>query len=770
MRDSRGESTFALLGDGDAPRIARPRAAYCRGVACYVPTAPAVLCGGRRRGGTPKKNKNTKEPTKYEVKKNTNTITAALPYANGALHLGHLAGVYVPADIYARYLRLCGEDVLFVCGSDEHGAAITMRAKKEGISPKEIIDKYHTLNKETFEKLRISFDVFDRTSSPVHHATAQEFFLKLLEKGGEFEEKESEQYYDEQFGQFLADRYILGTCPKCGYEEAYGDQCESCGSDLSPTELINPRSTLSGKKPVLRPTSHWYFRLDKHAEWLGEWAKSSDWREQVKAQCLSWVNGQLQPRAITRDLDWGVPVPLESAKGKVLYVWFDAPIGYISATKAWAAANNKNWEDYWKGDDVNLLHFIGKDNIVFHTVIFPAMLRAHGEFTLPVQVPANQFLNLEGRKFSKSKGWVIEQHEYLQDFAAFPNAADVLRYVLTRIAPEQKDADFKWDDFVAMHDNELADNLGNFLNRVMSFAYKYFGGVVPAYTLAADCWEPIYEQMQIIEGAIKGFRFRDALQAVMEISRIGNGFLQEKAPWLLYKENPENPEIAQSVGTALQIAALLSVVIQPFMPSVSDKIAAMLNFGIEANYLQHKGHLRVHEILLVGHQLGEAQILFPKIVDKKNPAYMQLVDAQKSKLEALKKSFMEAEKIATAKAEAQKTAEAAAAKGMTTFDDFAKMDLRTATIKSAERVPKSDKLLKLSVDLGTELRTVVSGIAQSFAPEEVVGQQVLLLANLEPRKMMGILSQGMILMATDAEGKLVFMSPTKSTPNGTVVK
>lgn len=699
-------------------------------------------------------------------KSKTYTITAALPYANGALHLGHLAGVYVPADIYARYLRLKGERVLFVCGSDEHGAAITMRAKKEGISPREIIDKYHALNKETFEKLGVSFDVYDRTSSETHRKTAQEFFLKLLKKGNEFEEKQTEQYYDEQYGQFLADRYIVGTCPKCGHEEAYGDQCESCGSDLSPTELINPRSTLSNKTPVLRPTSHWYFLLDKHADWLGEWIAKSDWREHVKAQALSWVNGQLQPRAITRDLDWGVPVPLESAKGKVLYVWFDAPIGYISSTKVWAAAKGENWEDYWKGEDVNLLHFIGKDNIVFHTVIFPAMLKAHGGYALPVQVPANQFLNLEGRKFSKSKGWVIEQHEYLKDFAEFPNAADVLRYVLTRIAPEQKDADFKWDDFVAMHDNELADNLGNFVNRVMSFAYKYFGGVVPAtdWNLFAATDEQIAVLCKDLEEQILAFRFRDALQTVMEMSRVGNGFLQEKAPWLLYKENPENPEIAHIIGFSLHIMNLISGLISPFMPTISDRMRDMLNLP------RIQGAEGLFERTEAGHQLGAAEILFPKIADKKNPKYMQLVDAQKAKLESLKKSFMEAEKLAAAKAEAQKTAEAAAAKGNVSYDDFAKMDLRTATIVAAERVPKSDKLLKLSVDLGTETRTVVSGIAQSFAPEAVVGQQVLLLANLEPRKMMGILSQGMILMANDADGKLVFVSPTKAAPNGTVVK
>jgi methionyl-tRNA synthetase len=717
------------------------------------------------------------------------TLTAALPYANGALHLGHLAGVYVPADMYARYLRLRGEDVLFVCGSDEHGAAITMRAKKEGISPQEIIDKYHNLNKATFEKLGISFDIFDRTSSATHKATAQEFFTALYEKGGEFDEKPSEQYFDEKYQQFLADRYIVGTCPKCGYEEAFGDQCESCGSDLAPTELIKPRSVLSGAAPVLRPTTHWYFRLDKHAEWLEKWVKEgvvdgvklhepAAWREHVKAQCLSWVQGQLQPRAITRDLDWGVPVPLPQAEGKVLYVWFDAPIGYISATKVWAEANQKNWKHYWKGDDVELVHFIGKDNIVFHTVIFPAMLRAHGGYALPKNVPANQFLNLEGRKFSKSKGWVIEQHEYLNEFAEFPNAADALRYVLARNAPEQKDGDFKWDDFVAAYDNELADNLGNFLNRVMSFAYKYFGGKVPKYdtNLYAEERAQLTKILEELESNLRAYRFKDAVQNVMEISRFGNGFLQEKAPWLLYKANPEDENIANSIGFSLQIAATLSILTSIFIPFVAEKTRQMLNFHptLAADGKEWQAITAFlannNPILAEGHQLGEQVILFPKISDKKNPQFMALVDAQKQKLEQLKTSFLAAEKLAAAKIEAEKAAESAKDKTNIEFADFEKIDLRTATILTAERVPKSDKLLKLTVDLGYEQRTVVSGIAQSFEPEQVIGQQVTLVANLAPRKMMGIMSQGMILMANDADGKLVFVAPTRTTPNGGIVK
>lgn len=716
------------------------------------------------------------------------TLTAALPYANGALHLGHLAGVYVPSDIYARFLRLKGEDVLFVCGSDEHGAAITMRAKKEGITPQEIIDKYHSLNKDTFEKLGISFDIYDRTSNPIHHKMAQEFFTLLNNKGEDLIEMPSEQYYDEKYNQFLADRYIMGTCPKCNHADAYGDQCEACGSDLSPTELINPRSTLSGATPVLRPTSHWYFRLDKHAAWLEKWVKEgvvdgvkvhdpNTWRDHVKAQCLSWVQGQLQPRAITRDLDWGIPVPVEGAAGKVLYVWFDAPIGYISATKVWADAKGKNWEDYWKGDDVELVHFIGKDNIVFHTVIFPAMLHAHGEYALPKNVPANQFLNLEGKKFSKSRGWVIEQHEYLKDFASFPAAADALRYALARTAPEQKDGDFKWDDFVAGYDNELADNLGNFINRVMSFSYKYFEGKVPNFDMSQYDNErkEIARILTNLDSNMTAYRFRDAVQDVMELSRFGNGFLQEKAPWLLYKANPEDQNIANCIGFALQIAGMLSSLMSTFIPFSADRLRAMLGLApitmetqtwADCLAFAQDGKL----VLPIGHQLGEQGILFAKIQDKKNPAFMELVQAQQAKLEVLKKDFEAQEKQAAAKAEAEKQAKDAQAKPLIEFPDFEKLDLRIATIKAAERVAKSDKLLKLTIDLGYEERTVVSGIGQSFAPEQIIGQQVTLVANLQPRKMMGIMSQGMVLMANDEAGKLVFVTSTSNTPNGGLVK
>lgn len=713
------------------------------------------------------------------------TITAALPYANGALHLGHLAGVYIPADIYARFLRLQGEDVAFVCGSDEHGAAITMRAKKEGISPQEIIDKYHHINKSTFEKLGISFDIYHRTSDPLHHQTAQEFFKILLAKGDEFEEKPSEQYYDEQYKQFLADRYIMGTCPKCGFEEAYGDQCESCGSDLSPTDLIKPRSTLSGQTPVLKSTTHWYFRLDKHTQWLTEWIKNGkvdgvqlhdpkEWREHVVGQCLSWLDGMLQPRAITRDLDWGVPVPVENAQGKVLYVWFDAPIGYISATKAWAEANGKNWEDYWKGDQAELVHFIGKDNIVFHCVIFPAMLKAHGKFVLPINVPANQFLNLEGRKFSKSRGWVIEQHQYLEDFKDFANKEDALRYALIRILPENGDGDFKWDDFVATHDNELADNLGNFINRVLSLSQKYFNGQVPAYngeTFANERAE-MHTQTAHIQHLVRHYQFKDAMIEIMKLSsKYGNTFLQDKAPWKLYKEDPNSPQIADTLGFSLEVATVLSVLIYPFLPFTSNRIRQML--GMES--LDGKAQLGINifdalatQPLTAGHQLGNVEILFAKINDKNDKSRWQLVENQKLALEKLKQLAAQVEQ---AKAEKPQTAPAIAPlKTEIEFPDFDKMDLRVGKILTAERVAKSDKLLKLSVDLGFEQRTVLSGIAQSFAPEQVIGQQVVLVANLKPRKMMGVESHGMILMAENEAGKLVFVSPQSIVPNGITVK
>ncbi|MFZ2900219.1 MAG: methionine--tRNA ligase [Saprospiraceae bacterium] len=697
-------------------------------------------------------------------------ITSALPYANGALHLGHLAGAYLPADIYARYLRLLGKDVVFVCGSDEHGAAITMRAKKEGVTPREIIDKYHELNKDTFNRLGISFDIYHRTSDPLHAETAQGFFREMYEQGGEFEERVTDQYFDEEFQQFLADRYIIGTCPKCGHEEAYGDQCERCGSTLSPMELIKPRSVLSGAPPVLKPTKHWYFKLEKHADWLRDWIENGvldgkvhhdpkAWKKHVTGQCLSWLDQGLQPRAITRDLDWGVPVPLDEAKGKVLYVWFDAPIGYISATKQWALDQGKNWEDYWKSPDSQLVHFIGKDNIVFHCIVFPAMLRAHGDYLLPVNVPANQFLNFEGRKFSKSKGWGIEQHEYLEAFKDFPNKEDALRYALIRNMPEQRDSDFTWGDFTDFHDKELADNLGNFLNRVAVLTQKYYEGKVPPATMADDP-HGVTLRMAVHELAreIEAFNFRNALQKLLEISTYGNTYLQDVSPWAIWKDDPDSAVVKECLYTCLQIAGVLSVIAEPFLPFTSKKIRTLLNLpeAGAGDFAVLLGKLNKGEALLPsGHTIGEPFVLFPKINDRRDTSRLELVEAQKRKLEA----------VLAAEAEEAKKAHAPL-KPVIQYDDFAKLDIRTGTILAAEPVPKADKLLKLLVDLGFEKRTVVAGIALHFKPEEIIGQRVLVLANLAPRPLKGIESNGMILMAEDADGKLCFVTPDAGWANG----
>ncbi|MCB0520830.1 MAG: methionine--tRNA ligase [Lewinellaceae bacterium] len=706
-------------------------------------------------------------------------ITSALPYANGELHLGHLAGAYLPADIYVRYLRLRGCDVAFICGSDEHGAAITMRAKKEGVSPQAIIDKYHTLNKETFQKLGISFDYYHRTSVPLHHETSQDFFKKLIDKGGELEERTTEQYYDEDYDQFLADRYITGECPKCGNPEAYGDQCERCGSSLSPTELINPKSVLSGKTPVLKPTKHWYFRLDKHGDWLRDWIENGildgqqhhdpkAWKKHVVGQCLSWLNdGEgLLPRAITRDLDWGIPVPLPNAKGKVLYVWFDAPIGYISSTKQWAIENNKNWEEYWKGGNVHLVHFIGKDNIVFHCIVFPAMLKAHGEFALPVNVPANQFLNFEGQKFSKSKGWGIEQHQYLEEFADFPNKEDALRWALIRNMPENKDSDFKWDEFVDFYDKDLADNLGNFINRVVTLTNSYFGGAVPAAEIGLSSKLDVVSTLaKSLAQDIEGFNFKSAASILMEISSWGNQYLQDTAPWAIRKSDPESPVIKECIFNALQIVTLLSALCEPFIPFTSLKIRGLLNLPVLKNGDMEEvfEKLEMGEALLpIGHQVGAPEILFAKINDRKEDSRLKIIERQKAKLEAV--ITEEASKQPSNHSTIQPLKEAIQ------YDDFAKLDIRTATILTAEPIPKADKLLKLTVDLGLEKRTVVSGIAEHFKPEEVVGKKVLLLANLAPRKLRGVESQGMILMAEDADGKLGFVNAGEGWENGLVVK
>lgn len=726
------------------------------------------------------------------MKNKKHTITAALPYANGALHLGHLAGAYLPADIYARFLRLQGKEVLFVCGSDEHGAAITIRAKQEGRTPQDIIDTYHNLNKDTFERLGISFDKYHRTSAPLHHETAQDFFKKLVEKGGEFEVKESEQYYDESFDQFLADRYIIGTCPKCGHTEAYGDQCENCGSTLSPTELIDPRSTMSGKEPVLRKTKHWYFRLDKHGDWLKEWVNTgkvdgqqlhdpATWKSHVIGQCNSWLKDGdgLQPRAITRDLTWGIPVPVEGGEGKVLYVWFDAPIGYISATKQWALENNADWESYWKGEDAELVHFIGKDNIVFHCIVFPAMLHAHGDYVLPKAVPANQFLNLEGRKFSKSKGWVIEQHEYLKDFEAFPNKEDALRYALIRTLPENKDGDFKWDEFVALHDNELVANLGNLVNRVINLTHSYYKGEVPAAdasisikdveeettTTLGEALNVLLGKVEHLETCILNYEFKNGVQALMDISAYANILLQRNEPWKVWKTEPDSDLVKGIMNLSLQIATVLSVVSQPFLPFTAAKLRSLLaleplqagDFEVLKQVLENGG-----DLISVGHKINPPELLFAKINDRKDKSRLALIELQKEKLEVLKK------KMAAKKAQEEKAPKAI--KTECTFDDFTKIDFRTGTITAAEKVKKAKKLLKLTVDLGFETRTVVSGIALHYEPEAIIGQQVTLVANLAPRKMMGIESEGMILMAENKEGKLIFVSPQEVAINGGAIR
>jgi methionyl-tRNA synthetase len=719
------------------------------------------------------------------------TVTSALPYANGALHLGHLAGAYLPADIYVRYLRGMGCDVAFICGSDEHGAAITMRAKKDGISPQEIIDKYHTLNKATFEKLGISFDFYHRTSAELHHKTSQEFFLKLIEKGGELDEKTSEQYFDEQYQQFLADRFIIGECPKCANPEAYGDQCERCGSTLSPTELINPKSVLSGSTPVLKETSHWYFRLDKHGDWLREWIENGTidgqphhdpktWKNHVVGQCLSWLNdGEgLQPRSITRDLDWGIPVPMPGAEGKVLYVWFDAPIGYISSTKQWAAENGKNWDDYWKGgpDKLQLVHFIGKDNIVFHCIVFPSMLKAHGEYALPVNVPANQFLNFEGRKFSKSKGWGIEQHEYLEEFANFPNKEDALRWALIRNLPENRDADFKWDEFVDFYDKDLADKLGNFINRVVTLTNTYFEGIAPTSS-TASIPANVVEMVNSLTSDIEQFNLKSAASSLVEIATWGNQYLQDTAPWAIRKTTPDAPVISECINSSLQLVNLLAVLCEPFIPFTSLKIRQLLNLPkveigeLEATIVK----LQNGEALLPeGHKVGQPEILFAKINDRNDKSRLEIIERQKSKLEAIlaKEAAMTTEQPPIIPHPSSLIPESSLIplKPEITYDDFAKMDIRTATITAAERIPKADKLLKLSVDLGFEQRTVVSGIAEHFTPEEVIGQRVLLLANLAPRKLRGVDSQGMILMAENAEGKLSFVQAGEAFGPGLGVK
>lgn len=679
------------------------------------------------------------------------TITAALPYANGPLHLGHLAGVYISADIYARFLRSNGEDVAFICGSDEHGAAITLRAKKENKSPKEIVDEYHFSNKDIFEKLGISFDIYDRTSSKHHHETAQELFLEMDKKGA-FVKKESEQYFDEEYQQFLADRYITGQCPKCGYQNAYGDQCEKCGSALSSLELIHPISTLSGKSPQLKGTTHWYLPLDRHEKWLSDWIQKGiyngeqvhspeNWKNQVVGQCMSWIKAGLQPRAITRDLDWGVSVPVQDGEGKVLYVWFDAPIGYISATKKWANENGKSWEDYWKSKDTNLVHFLAKDNIVFHTIIFPAILSELDGYILPTNVPANEFLNLEGQKLSTSRNWAVWGKDYITEF---PNQEDILRYVLCSIAPENKDSDFSWKDFQARNNNELCSIFGNFVNRTLVLTKKYYNRVTPSRNnlleVDIELLKTIKETPENIAQAISSFRFRDAQGEAMKLARAGNKYLADTEPWKLIKTDPERVKTIMNIS--LQITANLAIVFEPFMPKKALELAELLNIN-----LPRWDQAGKDQIINENHIINEPRILFQKIEDEK-------IDEQIKKL----------------KNQDQKPNKYPPMKEEITFDEFSKMDLRVGTITAAEKIEKADKLLKLTVDTGIDVRTVVSGIAEHFKPQEVIGQKVSILLNLAPRKIRGVESQGMILMAETEMGELAFVSPTKEIDAGNTIR
>ncbi len=683
---------------------------------------------------------NQNSPARY-------TITAALPYTNGPIHIGHLAGVYVPADIYARYLRMTGNDVAFVCGSDEHGVAISMKAKKEGITPKEVIDTYDAIIRQSFQDFGITFDNYSRTSREIHHKTAGDFFKKLHEQG-DFIEETTAQLYDAEAKQFLADRYVVGTCPNCGHEEAYGDQCENCGTTLNATDLINPKSTVSGAIPSLKETKHWFLPLDRYEDFLREWilvGHKSDWKPNVYGQCKSWIDDGLKPRAVTRDLDWGIPVPVKGGEGKVLYVWFDAPIGYISSTKEWAERVGKDWEPYWKSDDTKLVHFIGKDNIVFHCIIFPAILKAHGDYILPENVPANEFLNLEGNKLSTSKNWAVWLHEYLQEF---PDMQDVLRYTLTANAPETKDNDFTWKDFQARNNNELVAIFGNFVNRVVVLTNKYYDGQVPAAgdLLKADtnALAQLQKFPEIIASSLERYRFREAGQELMNLARLGNKYLADEEPWKVIKEDEER--VKTILFVALQIATGLAVLSEPFLPFTSEKLKAILNLNSSDSLLANRienswSDVSEKETLLAPtHQINKAELLFRKIEDTE-------VQAQLDKLEATKKLNENANK------------ELMPQKDTITFDDFTKLDMRVGTIVEAEKMAKTKKLLVLKVDTGLDTRTIVSGIAESFTPEEIVGKKVTVLINLAPRALRGVESEGMILMTENAEGKLVFVNP-----------
>jgi methionyl-tRNA synthetase len=666
------------------------------------------------------------------------TITAALPYTNGPIHIGHLAGVYVPSDIYSRYLRLQGRDVLFVCGSDEHGVAISMKAKKEGITPQEVIDKYDGIIRKSFSDFGISFDNYSRTSAKIHHDTASEFFRTLYDKG-DFIEEVTEQLYDAKADQFLADRFVVGTCPKCGNEEAYGDQCEKCGSTLNATDLINPKSTITGETPILKSTKHWFLPLDRYSDFLNEWilvGHKNDWKPNVYGQVKSWIDVGLEPRAVTRDLDWGIDVPVEGAEGKKLYVWFDAPIGYISSTKEWALREGKEWEPYWKNQDTKLVHFIGKDNIVFHCVIFPAMLKAEGSYILPDNVPANEFLNLEGNKLSTSKNWAVWLHEYLEEF---PNQQDVLRYALTSNAPETKDNDFTWKDFQARNNNELVAIYGNFINRVVVLTNKYYEGIVPQPNELSEVDEQTLTELKaypaVISSSLERYRFREALGEMMNVARLGNKYLADEEPWKMVKTDPARVQTQMYV--ALQIAAALSSLCEPFLPFTATKLSRILK--IESP-LDWKTITDSSDLIPSGHQIGEAELLFSKIEDEE-------IQKQIDKLEATKTANKAENKVAEPQ------------KDLIQFEDFAKMDIRVGTILEAEKMPKANKLLILKVDTGIDVRTIVSGIAESFKPEDIVGKRVTVLVNLAPRNLRGVESQGMILMTTNAEGKLVFVNP-----------
>ena len=673
------------------------------------------------------------------------TITAALPYTNGPVHIGHLAGVYVPADIYARFLRLKGNDVAFISGSDEHGVPITIKAKKEGITPQQVVDKYHGIIKKSFEEFGISFDNYSRTSAKVHHDTASEFFKKL-HKDGKFIEETNQQLYDAEANQFLADRFVVGTCPKCGNEESYGDQCENCGTSHNATDLTNPKSAITGNVPTLKETKHWYLPLDQYQEWLKEWiveGHKNDWKPNVLGQVKSWTDDGLRPRAITRDLDWGIPVPAKGGEGKVLYVWFDAPIGYISSTKEWAKREGKEWEPYWKDQDTKLVHFIGKDNIVFHCIIFPSILKAEGSYILPDNVPANEFLNLEGNKISTSKNWAVWLHEYLEDF---PDKQDVLRYALTANAPETKDNDFTWKDFQARNNNELVAIFGNFINRVLVLTHKYYDGQIPASGNFSDVDEDTLAMLkkypQIISKSIERYRFREALMELMNLARMGNKYLADEEPWKQIKTDPERVKTIMNI--ALQIATGLSILCEPFLPFTSKKLKSILNVtlsGVEGSLTWNDVSTK-NTLIPAGHQIGKAELLFAKIEDEE-------IQKQLNKLQASKK----ANELESKTLEPQKET--------IDFDDFSKLDIRTGTILEAIKVPKTKKLLQLKVDVGLDVRTIVSGIAESFSPEDIIGQKVTVLVNLAPRKLRGVESQGMILMTETPDGKLAFVEAEK---------